>query len=277
MVSENQVSQTEIQHEPTIFAEPVFGIGKFVVTNSFLNSMITVLILALFFIAAGKKISRIPRGIQNFFEIIIDGALSFADSVTGDRKKSELYMPLVLGLFLFILINNWLGLFPGVGTIGFIEAHEGHPVFVPLFRGGTADLNTTLALALFSVISIHVMGAMAVGSWAHLNKFINIKTILRIPGEFVRDKNVIFINPIKAFVGIVEIIGEIAKVASLSLRLFGNIFAGEVLIASMMTLFAFVLPLPFIFLEVLVGVIQASVFAILVLVFLSMFSVAEEH
>ncbi len=276
-MAEQNGNQVEIQHEPTIFAEPVFEIGKFSVTNSLLNSSLTVLILALFFVAAGKKAARIPKGIQNFFEMILGGALSFADSVTGNRKKSELYMPLILGLFLFILVNNWLGLFPGVGTIGFIESHEGHPIFIPLFRGGTADLNTTLALALFSVISVHVFGAATVGAWTHLNKFINVKTILRIPKDFAKDKNAIFINPIKAFVGVVEIIGEMAKVASLSLRLFGNIFAGEVLIASMMALFAFALPLPFMFLEILVGVIQASVFAILVLVFLSMFSVAEEH
>lgn len=277
MATENTTTQTEIQHEPTIFAEPVFNIGKFTVTNSLLNSFATVLILALFFVAAGKRAAKIPRGVQNFFEMILEGALDFADTVTGDRKKSQLFMPLVLGLFLFILINNWLGLFPGVGTIGFVEAHEGHQVFVPLFRGGTADLNTTLALALFSVVTVHVLGAAAVGTWNHLNKFINIKTIMAIPKEFAKDKNAVFINPIKAFVGLIEIIGEVAKVASLSLRLFGNIFAGEVLIASMMTLFAFVLPLPFMFLEILVGVVQAAVFAILVLVFLSMFSVAEEH
>jgi F-type H+-transporting ATPase subunit a len=277
MVKQEQSQQMEIQHEPTIFAEPVLTIGGFAITNSLLNSFAAVLVLALFFVAAGRKISKIPKGIQNFFEMLLDGALNFSDSVTGDRKKSEKFMPFVLSLFLFILANNWLGLFPGVGTIGFVEAHEGHQVFVPFFRGGTADLNTTLALALLSVVAIHVIGALTVGAWTHINKFINFKALLEIPKKFKDDKNVIFINPIKAFVGLVEIIGEIAKVASLSLRLFGNIFAGEVLLASIMAIFAFFLPLPFMFLEVLVGVIQASVFAILVLVFLTMFSVAEEH
>jgi F-type H+-transporting ATPase subunit a len=233
--------------------------------------------LVLFFIAVGRKVSKIPKGLQNFFELLLEGALSFADSVTGDRKKSEKFLPIVLSLFLFILVNNWLGLVPGVGSIGIIEQHDGHNVFVPLFRGATADLNTTLALALFSVVSIHLSGAMAVGAWTHINKFVNINSLLEIPKHFSKNKMIAFINPIKAFVGLVEIIGEVAKVASLSLRLFGNIFAGEVLLASMTALFAFFLPLPFIFLEVLVGAIQASVFAILVLVFLSMMSVAEEH
>jgi F-type H+-transporting ATPase subunit a len=117
---------------------------------------------------------------------------------------------------------------------------------------------------------------MAVGWWKYLNRFLNIEAFLEIPKKFAKDKTVIFVNPIKAFVGLIEIIGEMAKVASLSFRLFGNIFAGEVLLISMSMLFAFILPIPFMFLEVLVGLIQALVFSILVLVFMSM-ATAEEH
>ena len=164
-----------------------------------------------------------------------------------------------------------------MGTIGFIEAEGAHKVFVPLFRGGTADLNTTLALALFAVITSHVMGAITVGIWDHFNKFVNIKSFLAIPGKIKKDATIVLVNPIKAFVGIVEIIGEVAKVASLSFRLFGNIFAGEVLLASMMALFAYVLPLPFIFLEIIVGLIQALIFAMLTLVFMTIATSHEEH
>ena len=95
--------------------------------------------------------------------------------------------------------------------------------------------------------------------------------------HFKKDKSVIFVNPIKAFVGLIEVVGEVAKVASLAFRLFGNIFAGEVLLASMMVLFAFFLPIPFMFLEILVGVIQALVFSILILVFLTMTTAEEAH
>ncbi len=267
----------EVSHEATLFAEPVFHIGNFNITNSLLNSWITVAILVVFFVFVGKKIAKIPRGVQNIFEIILEESLKLSDSVTGDRKKTEKFLPIVLTLFLFLLINNWLGLLPGVGTVGFIESGEHGKVFVPLLRGATADLNTTLALSLFAVILSHIFGVLVVGIWRHLNKFFNIKVFAEIPGKIRKDASVVLVNPIKAFVGIVEIIGEIAKVASLSFRLFGNIFAGEVLLASMMAIFAYVLPIPFMFLEIIVGLIQALIFSMLTLVFLTIATTAEEH
>jgi len=270
-------SNQEVQHEATLFAEPIFHVGNFNITNSLLNSWMAVIILVVFFVAVGKKIAKVPKGIQNIFEIILEEALKLADSVTGDRKKSENFLPITLSLFLFILINNWLGILPGIGTIGFVETEGGHSVFVPLFRGGTADLNTTLALALFAVVASHVLGVIAVGTWNHFNKFIHLKAFLSIPGKIRKDVSIVLVNPIKIFVGLVEIIGEIAKVASLSFRLFGNIFAGEVLLASMMALFAFILPLPFMFLEIIVGLIQALIFAMLTLVFMTIATTNEEH
>jgi F-type H+-transporting ATPase subunit a len=273
----NSSAPQEIKHESTLFAEPIFHIGKFTITNSLLNSWLTVIILIIVFIFIGKKIKKIPKGLQNIFEFVLEEALKLADSITGNRQRSEKFLPISLALFLFILINNWLGLLPGMGTIGFVESSEGQSVFIPLFRGGTADLNTTLALALFAVIASHIMGALTVGLWDHFNKFINLKAFLAIPKKIGKDISVILVNPIKAFVGIVEIIGEMAKVASLSFRLFGNIFAGEVLLASMMALFAFFLPLPFIFLEIIVGLIQALIFAMLTLVFMTIATTAEEH
>ena len=275
--NQNIKETSEIQHESTLFAEPIFSLGKFTVTNSLLNSWIAVFILVVVFILIGKKIKKIPRGLQNIFEFVLDEALKLADSITGSRKRSEKFLPISLALFLFILVNNWLGLLPGLGTIGFVEGEGAHKVFIPLFRGGTADLNTTLALALFAVIASHIMGAFTVGIWDHFNKFVNIKSFLAIPGKIKKDATVVLVNPIKAFVGIVEIIGEVAKVASLSFRLFGNIFAGEVLLASMMVLFAYVLPLPFMFLEIIVGLIQALIFAMLTLVFMTIATSHEEH
>ncbi|MCX6763120.1 MAG: F0F1 ATP synthase subunit A [Candidatus Moranbacteria bacterium] len=276
-MAEQNITNTEIQHETTLFAEPIFNIGNFTVTNSLLNSWVTVLILIIFFVALSKKVQRIPKGIQNIFEIILEEALKLADSITGSRRKSEKFLPISLALFLFILVNNWLGLFPGIGTIGFVEAEGAHRVFIPLFRGATADLNTTLALALFAVVASHIMGTILVGSWKHFNKFINLKAIAEIPGKIRQDYTVVLVNPIKAFVGVVEIVGEVAKVASLSFRLFGNIFAGEVLLASMMALFAFILPLPFMFLELIVGLIQALIFALLTMVFMTIAGTADEH
>ena len=269
----NQETQ-EVQHEATLFAEPIANIGGFTITNSLINSWITVAILVIFFVSVGNKTRRIPRGVQNIFEFLLEKALELGDSVTGDRKKTERFLPITLALFLFILVNNWLGLLPGVGTIGFDESEGGHQVFVPLLRGGTADINTTLALALFAVISSHIMGVFAVGFWQHLNKFVNFKAFASIPKKIKEDVSIVLVNPIKAFVGVVELIGEAAKVASLTFRLFGNIFAGEVLLASMMALFAYFLPLPFMFLEIIVGIIQALIFAILTMVFMT---IATEH
>jgi len=267
----------EVQHEATLFAEPVFHIGNFTVTNSLLNSWLTVLILIIFFVLIGKKVAKIPKGIQNIFEIILEEALKLADSITGNRKNSEKFLPICLALFLFILVNNWLGLLPGIGTIGFIENHHDNQVFVPLFRGATADLNTTLALALFAVIASHLMGTMSLGVWNHLNKFVNFKAFAEIPKKIKNDFTIVLVNPIKAFVGLIEIVGEVAKVASLSFRLFGNIFAGEVLLASMMVLFAYILPIPFMFLEIIVGLIQALIFSLLTLVFMTIATANEEH
>jgi F-type H+-transporting ATPase subunit a len=215
--------------------------------------------------------------VQNIFELLLEKALEMADSVTGSRKKSEKFLPISLAFFLFIFVNNWLGLIPGMGTVGFNEVEKGHKLFIPLLRGGTADINTTLALALIAVIASHVMGVLVVGAWNYFNKFVNVKLLLEIPGKIRKDFTVVLVNPIKVFVGLVEVISEFAKVASLTFRLFGNIFAGEVLLASMMALFAYALPLPFMFLEMIVGIIQALIFAILALVYMTIAVEQHEH
>jgi len=267
----------EVSHEVTLAAEPVFNIGGFNVTNSLINSWLAVFILIIFSLIIWKKIKKVPRGIQNVFEMIVEGAMNLADSVTSDRKKTQKIFPIVFAIFIFILLNNWMGIIPGIGSIGFIEETAGHSVFVPYFRGGTADLNTTLALAIFAVVGANIFGIFAVGGWRHFNKFVNLKSLAQVPVRVRKEPTVIFINPIKFFVGVIEIISEVAKVASLSFRLFGNIFAGEVLLTSIAVIFAFVLPIPFLFLEILVGLIQALIFAMLTLVYFTIASTAEEH
>lgn len=274
-INAENMQQEEVSHETTLFAEPIFHVGNFTVTNSLISSWIAVVILVILFYFIGKKIKKIPSGLQNIFEFILEKSLNLADGVTGNRKKTERFLPLALSLFLFILINNWLGLIPGMGTIGFNESDGVRSVFVPLFRGGTADVNTTLALAIFAVVASHIFGIVAVGTWNYLNKYISLKAFLSIPQKIKEDTSIILVNPTKAFVGVVELIGEIAKVASLSFRLFGNIFAGEVLLISMMAIFAYILPLPFIFLEIIVGLIQALIFAMLTLVYSSI--ATENH
>jgi len=274
---ENQVSNEELIHENTLYAEPIAHIGSFAITNSLMTSGLALIIVIILSVAIGHKIKKVPTGLQNVMEMIIEGFLGIFDGVTGSRKRSLKFAPIVLTFFFFILINNWLGIIPGVGSIGQVVMMNGEKFFIPYLRGGTADLNTTLALATIGVVLSHIIGVITLGGWNYLNKFINIKAILEIPAKVKKDPVILLVNPIKVFVGFIEIIGELAKVVSLSFRLFGNVFAGEVLLASMSAILAFGIPIPFLFLEILVGLIQALIFAMLILTYLTINTTAEEH
>lgn len=257
------------EHEHTLFAETVFHVGDFPITNSLLTSWLAAFLILILALVIRAKNSRIPSVFQSFMETIVEGALDMMDLVTSDRNKSRKVFPIVFSIFLFVLINNWLGLLPGLGSL----TYNG----TAIFRGGTADLNTTLALGLFAVISANIFGILVVGGWNYFNKFVNLKALMEIPGKISKDPTIVLVNPINFFVGLIEIVSEVAKVASLSFRLFGNIFAGEVLIASISALVAYGVPLPFMFLEVIVGIIQALIFAILTLVYYTIASTEHEH
>jgi F-type H+-transporting ATPase subunit a len=253
----------------TLYSEPIAHIGSFPITNSLLTSWVALFIIIFLAFSIKKHLKTVPTGLQNFMEMIFELFFGLFDSVTGDRKKTLRYAPFVLAFFFFILINNWLGILPGVGTIGQVVASGGQNLFVPYLRGGTADMNTALALTIIAMVVSHILSVIALGFWDYFNKYINLKTLLAIPKKVFKDPTVLLINPIMFFVGFIEIIGELAKIISLSFRLFGNVFAGEVLLASMSALIAFVIPIPFYFLEVLVGLIQALIFAMLVLTYIS--------
>jgi F-type H+-transporting ATPase subunit a len=271
----NNINEQPIIHETTIYAEPIFNIGSFQVTNSLINSWFAVLIIIALCIFLRLNIKKIPGKIQHIFEMFLEGALSLCDQVTNDRKMTLKIFPLAASLFIFILINNWLGLLPVVGSMGFLAKEAGHSVFIPIFRAGTADINTTLALSIAIVIGSNIFGIIAIGAWKTFNKYVNIKALGGIFTKFREDKNVLIVAPITFFVGILELIGEIAKVASLSFRLFGNVFAGEVLLASMGAIFLYLLPTPFLFLEVFIGLIQALIFSLLATVYFTIAS--QDH
>ncbi|OGF23953.1 ATP synthase F0 subunit A [Candidatus Falkowbacteria bacterium RIFCSPLOWO2_12_FULL_45_13] len=271
------LTQTAIVTEHTLYAEQVYKIGGFPITNSLLNTWLAVLAVAVFGLYFRTKIKLIPRGVQNFLEAVVEALLDVFDSVTGSRAKTFKFFPFIFSFFVFILINNWLGLLPGIGSIGQVVAENGEKLFIPFFRGGTADLNTTFALAVIGVAASHIFGITAVGGWNYFNKFINLKVLFEMPKKIFKEPAVLIVNPIKFFVGLLEIISELAKIASLSFRLFGNIFAGEVLVAATAAILAYGLPIPFMFLEVMVGAIQALIFAMLILTYLTMMTAAEEH
>jgi len=241
--------------EVTLFAEKIAQIGALPLTNTLITTWLVMAAIVSFSYLAGKNIAAVPGKLQNVAEILVDTLYQTVLSLT-DEKRAQRFFPLLATFFIFILVANYFGLLPGVGTIGFHGLHDGKVTFVPLFRSINSDLNLTLGLALISVAVTHYYSINTVGIVDYLKRYFSL-------------------NPVNLFVGLLEIVAEITKVLSLSFRLFGNIFAGEALLVTISSLFAFVLPLPFMFLEIIVGFVQAAIFMMLTLVFMSILT--EKH
>lgn len=260
---------------PPATAETIFHLGGFSVTNSMINSWIAVVFFVVIAILLNRTFRRVPKGLQNIAEGLVEFMLAEIQKVTGDAKRSRQFLPIVGTIFLFILFSNWIGLLPGTGSIGVWGIHNGVEALIPILRPAAADLNLTLAIAAFAILTSHVIGFRSIGLMNHVSKFFNIRGIWR---SLKKGPIAITVAVIEFGVGLIEVVGEIAKVISLSLRLFGNIFAGEVLMTVMIGLFSFALPIPFIFLEMLIGVIQATVFSMLTLAYLTVATTShEEH
>lgn len=262
-----------LKHEQTLYAEPVIHHESFPITNALVTSWATVLVIILIAVLLRLSIKKIPGKFQSAFEVLIDGAMNLINQVTGDKVISKKVFPIAISIFFFILISNWIGLLPLMG-LGVVEHGT---TFVPFLRAGTADLNTTIALAITSVIGANIFGIFTIGAWKMLNKYINLKVLGSIFTKIRKDPVTILVAPITFAVGIIEIVGEGAKVASLSLRLFGNVFAGEVLLASMTAMVAYFVPIPFLLLEVFVGIIQAFIFSILTVVYFTIAAQDHDH
>jgi len=234
--------------EISIKAEQIFSIGFFTVTNAYLLSLITLGVLVSGALVLKSRLALVPGKIQGFLELLFEEVLKLMDSVLGERALSLKYFPVVTTVFLFIWISNWLGLLPGVGSV--LISHEASTV--PLFRAPAADLNFTIALASIVMIGVQFFGTTALGFKKYFSKFFTLK------------------NPILSFAGLLEFISEFVKIISFSFRLFGNIFAGEVLLTIVGFLAPYFVPLPFLFMEFFVGFIQAFIFAMLSIVFIAM-------
>ncbi len=241
-----------------IAAEKIFHVFGMPITNSLLMSWVVAGILIVLSVVVSRRVSPVPKLLQNLFEILVEKFSNFMEGIMGSREKAEKYVPIVATFFIFILISNWLGVFPGIGSIGIYEGHGGERVFVPLLRSPASDLNFTLILAVMAVFSVNILGAQAIGFKKHISKFFSFK------------------NPIDFFVGILEFISEFARMISFAFRLFGNVFAGEVLLIIMAFLAPIGAPVPFLMLEFFVGFIQALVFAMLTIVFLTI-ATAHQH
>jgi F-type H+-transporting ATPase subunit a len=238
--------------EISIKAEELF----FGITNSLALSIAAFILLVVLSYIISKKIKLVPGKLQSLVEIAVEKLLGLMEGILGSREKAEKYFPFIATIFIFILTCNILGIFPGVGSLVFENAYHKE---VPFFRSPASDLNFTLAIAIISVIITNVFGIISLGFFKHISKFINFK------------------DPISFFIGILELISEVAKIISLSFRLFGNVFAGEVLLIIIFFLVPYAVPVPFLMLELFVGFIQAFVFSTLTLVSIALHTAGHDE
>ena len=285
----NLLAQIPLNAERTPAMDSMGWFGH-VFTNSLIVAAIVAVIVLVFARRATATMELVPKsgGSQNLFEAVIEALYDMLEGIVGRHMVAKVF-PLLATLFLFILVSNWFGLLPGVGTVGFGPAAEGRGAFLslheitnPLLRPANADLNLTLGMALvFSVFwviwSFQELGVG--GFFGHIfGPKGEVSGILKYPliGIFI-------------FVGVIEVISIAFRPVSLSLRLFGNIYAGENLMHTMSdlgetmhmpTAIAFlmkiIVPIPFYFLELLVGVVQALVFTLLCAVYIKLTTSHEE-
>lgn len=254
-----------VEHETvSLKAAPLVQIGKFAVTNSMLVTWIVALGIIVFAQIATRRIIPIPKGAQNFWEWLVESLYNFLEGIIGrDLVRKTFWF--FATIFIFILFVNWFGLIPGVGTIGWghYDANGAFHIDRPLLRGGNADLNMTTAMAAIFFVLWLVWALQANGLGGFL------KHLFAPKGEttgFIK----VMMAVIFFMVGWLEIVSILFRPVSLSFRLFGNIYAGESILEAMSTMvpyLSWLLPIPFYFMELLVGVVQALVFMLLTAVF----------
>jgi len=242
-------------------------IGNTPITATLLTAWLTMIVLVTLAFFIGRRPKLIPTKLQSLFEMLIGGVYDYMADVLESKSLAKKYFPIVMTIFLFILFMNWLGLFPGVTSIGFFEGHGEEAHFIPLLYPGATDLNITLAFAIVAFVVIEFAGIAGLGLWKYGSKFINLRFLLKPT----------FNNILGFFIGIIELFSEIARLISFSFRLFGNIFAGKTLLLVVMTLATpYLVPVPLMAYELFVGFIQAFIFAVLTLFFIKI-AIEEPH
>lgn len=249
-------------------SEGVFHISAFTVTNTLLASWLTIIVLVLLFYFGTRKMKLIPGGYQNFVEGILEAALSFVTGVAGEKQARTLF-PLVATIFLYVLTNAYLALLPFFGTFGITESSG---VFVPFLRAPNTDINLTLSIALISFIFVEYLGLRSLGFFHYINGFFNFGQLRDgfkslIKGKIKPAISGILFGFINLFIGVLEILSHFIRIVSFTFRLFGNMTAGEVLLLVVTFLVPFVVSIGVYGLELLVGILQALIFAGLTLVF----------
>jgi F-type H+-transporting ATPase subunit a len=261
-------------------AEPIFSIGGFTVTNTIITSWVTIIVLGLFVWAVTRRTRLIPSRLQSLVESALEWLLNFCVDVAGE-KNGRRFFPLVTTIFLFVIANAWIALIPGFGSITWTVTEGGTTHVYPLLRGANTDINFTLALALVSFVFVTYMGISQSGL-SFFKQFVNVGRLGQGLGQLLRGKlksgiGGLFMGGIDAFVGGLEFVGYIMRIVSFMFRLFGNMLGGEILLLMMLFLMPWLLAIPFYGLELLVGTIQALIFAGLTLVFATMAVTSHEH
>jgi len=254
----------------------VFGVP---ITNTMLMSWLVMIVLIALSVYVGKHLTKIPSRLQTSFETVFSFLLDYVEEVLESRTLALRFFPLLVTLFLFILLGNWFGLLPGVGSLYLHQevqagthvyvdpayagpagehAPAAHTETISLFHPVSTDLNVTLALALISFMVIEMSGVLFVGFAKYFSRFFNVRSVMGF------------------FIGIIELISELVRLLTFSFRLFGNMFAGKTLILVAMFFVPYLVPVPLMAYEVIVGFIQASIFALLTLFFIKL-AISEVH
>lgn len=262
---------------PELPAEVVFHLLGFPITNSIIATWITMVFLVSFCFVASRKMTLVPGRQQSLLEFVVEALLNFCRSVAGE-KNGRRFFPIVATIFLFVAFNAWLSLFPGYGSIiAYTSEGETH-----LLRGANTDVNTSLAVALISFVFVEIIGFSTLGI-GYGKKFVNLSGVVQsgrllFQGKIKAALSSLVFGIINLFVGVIELVSELIRIVSLTIRLFGNMTAGEILLMVAGFLMPWLFALPFYGLELLVGFVQALIFASLTLIFLTMAVTShEEH
>ena len=257
----------DLAHEDVLpaYAVVLFEVGPLKITNSMLVTWIVALALIIFAQVATRNIKEIPEGAQNFWEWLVEGLYGFLEGVIGHHLVKQTFW-FFATLFVFILFTNWFGLIPGVGSLGWGHPDANgalHHLSKPLFRGANADMNMTLAMAMIFFVMWTIWAVKANGFGGFILHIFGPK------GETAGALKVLMIF-VFMMVGVLEVVSILFRPVSLSFRLYGNVFAGENMLETMSLIsptLGWLTAIPFYFLELLVGIVQALVFMLLTAVF----------